>query len=387
MNNKKILIWMSESQLKPVGGPSGYLYNIKQFIDSNKTINNIDFLPPTNNEVSVRNNIISFFIKNILFLNFWSLKSFLLKKNKLPSKVDLSMYDIIHFHDTISLFKARDSIDKFSGQVLLTSHSPEPLHKELINNNYAIFKNRQKKALLNILNFIDKFSFLRADYIMFPCEEAKEPYLDWPFFNNIINIKNEKFIYCPTGSSEVKVISSKKDIRKKFNIKSDGFVISYVGRHNSIKGFDNLKKIGKEILNKFPHVYFLIAGKEAPMKGLDHSRWVEVGYTKDPHSLINASDLFILPNKQTFFDLILLEVLCIGTKILATHTGGNKFFKKFNKINMEFFNNEEDAINKVSLLINQKSNVDLNINKEVFNKNFTNSVFISNYNKILNNLN
>ena len=53
---------------------------------------------------------------------------------------------------------------------------------------------------------------------------------------------------------------------------------------------------------------------------------------------------------------------------------------------MEFFNNSEDAIKKIDLLINQKSNFDLDINKEIFNKNFTNSVNMENYNKILNNL-
>ena len=30
MNKKKLLIYYPESMLKPVGGPSGYLYNLKQ---------------------------------------------------------------------------------------------------------------------------------------------------------------------------------------------------------------------------------------------------------------------------------------------------------------------------------------------------------------------
>ena len=48
---------------------------------------------------------------------------------------------------------------------------------------------------------------------------------------------------------------------------------------------------------------------------MDRSSW-----TNDPHSLINASDMFILPNKETYFDLIMLEVLSMGKIVLATNT-------------------------------------------------------------------
>ena len=39
---KKILIW-NDYPLGPVGGPSGYLYNLKSYIKENN-IENIDFL-------------------------------------------------------------------------------------------------------------------------------------------------------------------------------------------------------------------------------------------------------------------------------------------------------------------------------------------------------
>ena len=111
-----------------------------------------------------------------------------------------------------------------------------------------------------------------------------------------------------------------------------------------------------------------------------------MGYTNDPHSLINASDLFILPNKQTFFDLILLEVLSIGTKIMATYTGGNKFFKKFENINLIYYKNTNDAIRKINSLITDESSYDKKINREIFKTNFTTSKFLLNYNNVINTL-
>lgn len=383
MENKKILMWMSESSLKPVGGPAGYLYNIFNEIQLDINYRNIEFLPPEQNRSSLKSKVIMFLINNVNYFKFYSFKSFLLKKTILNRDVNLSNYDVIHFHDIISLFKARELINNFKGKIILTSHSPEPLHEELINNNYSDIKLRRRESLYNILNFIDEYSFLRADFIMFPCETAKDPYNAWPFFRKVINDDKGKFLYCPTGTSLSIAKLDNEIIRKKYDIEADAFVISYIGRHNSIKGYDDLKSIGEHILKKYPDVYFIIGGIEHPLKGLNHKRWIEVGFTNDPHSLIAASDLFLLPNKQTFFDLILLEVLALGTRILASKTGGNKYFQKFENINMDYFTTVEEAIDKISCLKNNNK-YDKMINTNLFKENFTTSVFISKYQEMIN---
>lgn len=385
MKNKKVLMWMSESSLKPVGGPAGYLYNIFIEIQSNN-ISNIDFLPPGSNKVSLKSKVFTFLKNNISHLKFYSFNSSLLKKTIINKNIDINNYDVIHFHDTISLFKARKLISDFNGKIILTSHSPEPLHQELVNNNYSDLKSKHKETLFNVLNFIDEYAFLRADFIMFPCETAKEPYNDWPFFKKVINDDKGKFLYCPTGTSLPLAKLDKDVIRQKYNIKANAFVISYVGRHNSIKGYDDLKIIGEQILNKYPDVYFIIAGIEHPLKGLNHDRWIELGFTKDPHSLIAASDLFVLPNKQTFFDLILLEVLALGTMVLTTYTGGNKYFERFENINMEYFTTKGEAIDKISKLKKDNNGYDRMINENLFKNNFLTSVFIARYQAMINNL-
>ena len=93
----------------------------------------------------------------------------------------------------------------------------------------------------------------------------------------------------------ISVKVNREDFRKKYGIPDNAFVISYAGRHNEIKGYADLKRLGEKLLAD-KNVYFLIAGKEEPMTGLKNDHWIEVGWTNDPHSLIAASDVFVLPN-------------------------------------------------------------------------------------------
>ena len=52
------------------------------------------------------------------------------------SKVDLSEYDIVHFHKTMDIMEAKQSLESYKGIVMLTSHSPEPLSKEIWDNYF-----------------------------------------------------------------------------------------------------------------------------------------------------------------------------------------------------------------------------------------------------------
>lgn len=56
------------------------------------------------------------------------------------SKVDLSEYDIVHFHKTIDIMEAKQSLESYKGIVMLTSHSPEPLSKEIWDNYLTKFE-------------------------------------------------------------------------------------------------------------------------------------------------------------------------------------------------------------------------------------------------------
>ena len=124
------------------------------------------------------------------------------------------------------------------------------------------------------------------------------------------------------------------------------------------------------------------------MKGLNHNRWIEVGWTDDPYSIINASDVFLLPNKETYFDLILLEVLSLGKIVIASKTGGNKYFERFKNSGI-LFENCTGAIMEIEKMKNKavgERQLLENYNKELFKKYFTSSVFSDNYIKLITSL-
>jgi glycosyltransferase involved in cell wall biosynthesis len=103
----------------------------------------------------------------------------------------------------------------------------------------------------------------------------------------------------------------------------DKFIICFIGRHNSIKGYDLLKDAATILLEKYPDIAIVVAGVPGPMEPVSHPRWIECGWMSNPEQLIAASNVFVLPNRSTFFDLVLLEAMSIGTPIIASRTGGN----------------------------------------------------------------
>lgn len=382
-----VLIWNSY-ELEPKGGPAGYLYNIHEYI-KRKKINEIKFL---NNYSDSRQDKSSLFIKKLLkkiapdYHKKYSLKLWIdniLEKKDLNLDINLDEYDFIHFHSTWELFKNRELLNNYKGKVLLTSHSPKVFHKELTEDLFNLNYKKVDKEKRVILENIDTYSFSRADYVIFPCIFSEEPYRNsWDEYDNIVSRKKVKYI--PTSIKKINKKNKGNSIRKKNGIGKNDIVISYVGRHNLVKGYDLIKKFAKKIWET-RDVYFLIAGNEAPLKGLKDKRWIEIGWTKDPHSIIEASNVFVLPNRQTYFDLILLEVLSLNKPVLLSETGGNKYFKKFSKSNLYYFqkNNIDSMIKQFENFLNDQNNNNLCLNERIFNNNFTLDIFIDRYFKLL----
>lgn len=394
----KKLIFKNINELAPTGGPNGYIYNLKQGLDLIDD-NEISFLDETiDKKEKIENKCV---IKKLyhkfvpkLFQKFRKKKIFLNEVNnivfynKRKLFINLNDYDLIHFHSTFDLYSVRDELKNYNGKILLTSHSPKPAFLELLDSYKSEGINNLEKFMF--LSTVDEYAFNKADYIIFPCEEAEEPYYNqWDKYKEIHEKNKEKYRYILSGIKGCSTKISKDEARKKYNIPSDAFLISYVGRHNEVKGYDLLKEIGKETLEKFSNIYFIIAGKEGPLYKLENERWIEVGWTNDPHSIIAASDLFILPNKETYFDLVFLEVLSLGIPMLVSNTGGNKYFKKFDKSGIFYFNNKEEAVSSINQIL------DLNeeelkgkgkLNKKIFEENFNEKIFAENYIKLINNL-
>ena len=269
---KRILIFYKKSSLKPIGGPSGYLYSLMEGLREINPGIQIDLLEDENSYLTIKkkNNVVKRLIRENLekfYLEYERHRRVLyILCGKYEKRLDLSNYAAVHFHTTMDMFIMRDTLKEYHGQVILTSHSPEPLSMEMIADIHPLFKivyGGKYKELIDM----DRYAFRRADYIVFPNMYADEPYaMKWREYCALKEYKKSQYKYVLTGTIPAKVYQSKEAIRKRYGIPQDAFVISYVGRHNVVKGFDQLKSVGRVLLKRYRNIWFIVGGWNAPIK-------------------------------------------------------------------------------------------------------------------------
>lgn len=387
---KRILIFFEKNKLSTKGGPSGYLYNLNKGI-SEMGVDYVEFIECQNHSTSTISKFDFFkkippIYKFIHFINKKRMSKRKIKdiffKKTYTTKVDLNDYDLIHFHSSLEMYKIKDSLRDYKGIVVLTTHTPKISHLEILDDLTPSDKKKYRQEL-NGISDIDTYAFNRADYFIFPTRESLDCYFNtWENFSDIYKKIEKNIYYIPTGIIGKTASIGGDLIRKKYGIPKDAFLICYVGRHNEIKGYDNLKIIGEKYLNMNKDAYFIIAGNEGPLYRLENERWIEIGWTSDSASIIGASDVFVLPNKETYFDLVLLEVLSLGKIAIVSNTGGNKYFSKLKDSTIFTYNTVDECVSlldKTSRLPKNKINSLGDKNKVLFNSYFSNDVFASRY--------
>jgi glycosyltransferase involved in cell wall biosynthesis len=93
----------------------------------------------------------------------------------------------------------------------------------------------------------------------------------------------------------------------------------------SIKGFDIFCNIAIKMLNNDD--YFFVSAGIGEISAPFQKNFFDIGWTDDPASLINISDVVIVPNRDTYFDLGIIQTLSLNKPIITTDTGGNSWFK------------------------------------------------------------
>lgn len=393
-SSPKVLIW-DNFQLKNIGGPMGYCYNIHEFLKKHPN-NQIAFLSDyfkNKTQVTTTNKKTS---KIRAFLsNIKALYNYLFIKNRcklsIPENLNLNEFDYIHFHWSTDILATEKLLVNFKGKKILTSHCPCPLTDELVSNNPIWWKWFRYFLLKR-----ESSAFNKVDYIMFPCFEAREPYEKNSLLKKCFEKNAAKFFYVPSAIMDCSFDEEKIQKFRDLGIPDNAFVITYFGRHNEIKGYDILKEVGMKLLKKYDNLYFLCAGV-GPVLPLKHPRWIELGFINNTQELLSQSDLYILPNRETYFDLVVLEILHSSTNLLLSNTGGNKYFQLLDKNDTNgivFFDidNFDDIVSLVQKFIEEK-NIDKvayqekgKCNRKLFEKMFTMDKFIERYIYAINNL-
>lgn len=395
----KTLIFMKESDLRPAGGPAGFCYNILQEIRRQK-IDDIEFLPGDSEKRAKQK---SLYVKVTKYLPRWlNAAQIAIRRKKDYERmikdptihnVNLNNYDVIHFHSTISLYKYRKDLENFRGKVILTTHTPVPQYQEIFAELPTKLEKKIYKQFYSSLEQIDEYAFNQADFVIFPCEEAEESYIKkWYKYKDIHDKLKEqgKLIYIPTGIEPKKVNRDRITICDDYAVSHDSFIVSYAGRHNQVKGYDLLQKIAKKAWENGEKYQFLICGTESPIHGLNNVLWKEIGWTDDSQSFIAASDVFVLPNRETYFDIIMLEVLSCGKVVVASRTGGNKYFERIGAKGVFLYDTIDEAVEMLkqiaSMNIEEKKMLE-SCNRALFNEFFTTDKYVTEYRNFLRTIN
>lgn len=341
----KVLIFNKSLPPKNIGGPCGYMFNIAEYLKIYPA--NIDFYPNSINPSFFQklNNKIERIIRDSFKKSnkFNCLKDlFLFYYYKKPLSREeilyINTYDFIHIHSVIHYLRYFYKSKRIHSKLIVTTHSPEPFVDE-------VFENYGYSEWLNKHNWVRDF-FIKKELkvykdcfrIMFPVPEAKEPYINSSvLYNDCFKELNSKFFYVPTAVNNINRCTINNHILNNHKISDTDFSICYIGRHTQVKGYDDLLRMSEHVWKQFPEARFVIGGKEGPIyNSITDDRWIELGWV-NTSELLNEVDVFVLPNQETYFDLILLEVLRQGTPVVLTRTGGNKWFESKGLEGMLFY--------------------------------------------------
>jgi glycosyltransferase involved in cell wall biosynthesis len=144
-------------------------------------------------------------------------------------------------------------------------------------------------------------------------------------------IKTEKIEVIHTGIEVQNGEFIHQDKRKIFGFENNTPIVSFLGELSERKGILSLIDTASLIIEKFPQIKFVIAGRDGGVSDLLCKRLREkqincsfkiLGFRTDPFSIIASSDIFVLPSLADPLPLVVLEAMHMGKPVVATRSGG-----------------------------------------------------------------
>lgn len=301
--------------------------------------------------------------------------------------INLKKAKSFHLHSTRDFFKIKNflNLNNKNVPIIMTPHGPVPAYIGMPIYVSPFLNEEQTKNYCDTYKYFDETAFKYSDVIVVSSKEALNAYYElWDDFEDII--KNKDVRTLPIGCEKIITSLSREEFRNSHKIPMDATVICYTGRHDSEKGYDNLIDAGLKILNENKNTYIVISGAQTLIKPPKHERWIELGYLDNLGDLLYAADVFVLGNKYTYYDLILLEVLSTGLPVIASYTGGNISVSKLTNGILTYSYGADNLYEKINEFLNLPMSKIQELrmsNLECYNKYFTLEKFANRYVKTL----
>ena len=227
-----------------------------------------------------------------------------------------------------------------------------------VKDHLDIFSKKNDDYLIPVLLLkrLQKAVAQKAEKVVVPSEYFRGVIENW-------GIESKKIKVIHSVAEEIPFQGRKADLRKLLMF--DGKIVASAGRLVSWKGFEALIAITPRLVEKYSSFKLLIAGDGPQMEKL--SKMVRSKKLDDHVALtgtlerdvlfkyIRVADAFVLNTNYEGLSHQLLEVMAIGTPIVATNVGGNTELidDKKNGLLVRFNNKKELYESVVSVLDNQ----------------------------------
>jgi glycosyltransferase involved in cell wall biosynthesis len=126
------------------------------------------------------------------------------------------------------------------------------------------------------------------------------------------------------------VTKSREDVRKEFRIPVSSKLVTCAARLEAEKNIDVLIDAIKIVVEQGANATLIIMGEGSQRIDLQQritdlrltDKVILAGFRSDVHSIIAASDVFVLPAANEPFGLVLLEAMSLGVPTIAASSGG-----------------------------------------------------------------
>lgn len=140
----------------------------------------------------------------------------------------------------------------------------------------------------------------------------------------------EKIRVIYNGFEEAKPKKTLSNIREEFNLNTEDYIVSTVGRFTYDKGMKYLLEAYEYIAREIPNLKMLLIGDGVCMK--DFREFVDkkninqnvifTGYRSDVYDLLSASNVFVFPSLWEAFGNVGIEAMKVGIPVVASRVGG-----------------------------------------------------------------
>ena len=346
------------------GGPSGFLAH--NLLDKPRDcfVLSQDIIKTHPEKITKK---IDYIIKRILFL--WKNRG--KDKRKLKEeffykyyfeKLEAKNYKYIFFHETIHFERFRKYISE-NQVIILQSHSPEIPSVEY--RNWAPLNTEE----ISFREKAEKEAFKRADIIVFPNEGCVSIY-------ETLITDRSKIKYILSGAKK----DYNNDGKNSYELPEDKINLMYIGRRNKIKGFDIVLETFRKAREKRKDINLVIIGNG---EKINEEGITDIGFSKNPIGWYNSADYLINANRQSYFDLSLIEALITGIPIIMADNFGHGYYKGKSSLIKTFDVDSPDELYEILTGNLEKRDYRKTENMELYEKNLTDGCYYERFKKFV----